>query len=64
MLQREALTLNDFDSLDDLAGRLHSFERYYEALAKPFEWKFTRNDLDDLLRRIKTPGLPRDLLVA
>jgi hypothetical protein len=64
VLQRKALTPNDFDSLDDLAERLHSFERYYEAIAKPFEWKFTRNDLDDLLRRMKTPGLPRDQLVA
>ena len=35
-----------------------------EALAKPFEWKFTRKNLDDLLRRMKTPGLPRDQLVA
>ena len=64
VLQRKALTPNDFDSLDDLAGRLHAFERYYEALAKPFQWKFTRKDLDDLLRRMKTPGLPRDQLVA
>ena len=64
VLQRKALTPNDFDSLDDLGGRLHAFERYYEALAKPFEWKFTRKDLDDLLRRMKTPGLPRDQLVA
>ena len=64
VLQRKALTPNDFDSLDDLGRRLHAFERYYEALAKPFEWKFTRKDLDHLLRRMKTPGLPRDQLVA
>lgn len=64
VLQRKALTPNNFESLDDLAERLHSFERYYEALAKPFEWKFARNDLDDLLRRIKAPCLPRDQLVA
>ena len=64
VLQRKALTPNDFDSLDDLAERFHSFERYYEALAKPFQWRFTRKDLDDLLRRMKTPGLPRDQLVA
>ena len=64
MLQRKALTPNDFDSLDDLGGRLHAFERYYEALAKRFEWKFTYKDLDDLLRQMKTPGLPRDQPVA
>ena len=64
VLQCKALAPNDFGSLDDLAGRFHEFERCYEAIAKPFEWKFTSNDLDDLLRRMKPSGLPRDQLVA
>lgn len=52
ILQRKALTPNDFTSLDALEERLHAFARYYESIAKPFEWKFTRKDLDELLARI------------
>ena len=29
------------------------FQRYYETIAQPFEWRFTRQDLMDLLERIK-----------
>ncbi len=43
-------------SLDDPAVRLRSFERHYEAIAKPFQWKFTDDDLQRLLQRMKTPG--------
>ena len=45
-------TPNDFPSLEALQERLLSFARYYEAIAQPFEWKFTRKDLDSLLQRI------------
>ena len=37
ILQRKALIPNDFASLEDLAVRLRSFQRHYEAIAKPFE---------------------------
>ena len=52
ILQRKALTPNDFPSLEALQERLLGFARYYEAIAQPFEWKFTRKDLDSLLHRI------------
>jgi transposase len=52
ILQRKALTPNDFPSLDALEERLHGFARYYESIAKPFEWSFTRTDLDSLMDRI------------
>lgn len=52
ILQRKALTPNDFPSLKALEERLHGFARYYESIAKPFEWKFTRRDLESLLSRI------------
>ena len=52
ILQRKALTPNDFPSLEALEKRLQGFARYYETIAKPFEWKFTRKDLDSLLHRI------------
>jgi hypothetical protein len=31
-----------------------AFQRYYEAIATPFEWRFTRDDLDALLRKLDT----------
>jgi transposase len=51
-VQRKALTPNDFTSLGQIRDRLAGFETRYNAIAKPFSWKFTRADLDDLLRRI------------
>jgi hypothetical protein len=53
ILQRKALTPNDFGSLDELQERLLHFQHEYEQIAKPFEWKFTRNDLNILLNKIK-----------
>ena len=29
-----------------------SSEAYYETVARPFEWKFTRADLDELLVKL------------
>lgn len=52
ILQRKALTPNDFPSLEAVQERILSFQSYYETIATPFEWKFTRRDLDALLGRI------------
>jgi hypothetical protein len=52
VVQRKALTPNDFTSLDQIRDRLAAFEIRYNAIARPFSWKFTRTDLHDLLRRI------------
>jgi len=52
IVQRKALTPNDFDSLDSLGERLLSFANHYRQIARPFEWTFTRTDLDRLLARI------------
>jgi len=54
ILQRKVLTPNDFSSLGAVSERLFAFERHYEAIAKPFEWKFTRQDLSRLLVKMKT----------
>ena len=35
-----------------MESRLLAFERRYEQTAVPFEWKFTRNDLAKLMRRL------------
>ena len=50
--QRKLLTPNDFPDLDTLEQRLLAFGRHYEQIAAPFEWKFTRRDLDRLLDRL------------
>jgi len=52
VVQRKVLTPNDFTDLDQIRGRLAAFEAHYNAIARPFTWKFTRDDLRDLLRRI------------
>jgi hypothetical protein len=52
VIQRKVLTPNDFTSLEQIQARLHAFEARYEASAKPFEWKFTRHNLDLLLKRM------------
>ncbi len=52
IVQRKALTPNDFSSLADVEDRLLRFQQYYETIAKPFEWKFSRADLDELVKKI------------
>ena len=52
VVQRKVLQPNDFDDLGALEERLLGFGRRYEEIAKPFEWKFTRRDLDRLLERL------------
>ncbi len=44
IIQRKVLTPNDFATLAELKERLLQFQTYYEAAAKPFQWKFTRRD--------------------
>ncbi len=52
VLQRKVLTPPDAASLDDLAANIFAFQAWYEILAKPIEWKFTRADLAKLLQRL------------
>jgi len=60
VVQRKALTPNDFPSLAKVRDRLLRFEKHYEQVAKPFQWKFTRRDLERLLSKLE----PRDSLSA
>jgi transposase len=53
IVQRKVLTPNDFASLDQVEDRLTAFERRYNATARPFRWKFTPADLEDLMARIE-----------
>jgi DDE superfamily endonuclease len=52
IVQRKVLTPNDFPNLDALAKRLLDFQYYWESAARPFEWRFTRQDLADLLTKL------------
>ena len=52
IVQRKALTPNDFHSLDELRKRLLGFSDRYRQIARPFEWTFNRTDLGRLLARI------------
>ena len=52
ILQRKVLTPNEFPDLSTLEGKVMDFQGYYQTIAKPFEWKFTRSDLDELLAKL------------
>jgi transposase len=51
IVQRKVLTPNDFADLAEVEDRLLRFQTYYERIAKPFEWKFTREDLKRVLEK-------------
>jgi hypothetical protein len=55
VVQRKVLTPNDFPGLANLERQLLAFGRRYEQIAQPFEWKFTRADLDRLAQRLDRP---------
>jgi hypothetical protein len=52
-VQRKALTPNDLSDLKAVEERLLAFQRRYEKIATPFEWKFTSDDLHRLLARLE-----------
>jgi DDE superfamily endonuclease len=52
IVQRKALTPNDFGSLEELSERLLAFGRHYREIARPFQWTFTRSDLERALGRV------------
>ena len=53
VVERKVLTPNDFRSLVELEEHMIRFQDYYQVAAKPFEWKFTRRDLQKLLARVR-----------
>jgi transposase len=57
IVQRKVLTPNYFDSLTQLQERLLAFQPHYERSASPFQWTFTRKDLQALLAKIKRKTL-------
>jgi hypothetical protein len=51
IIQRKVLTPNDFANLDVLRARLLDFQDHYQHVAKRFNWKFNRADLQNLLAK-------------
>jgi len=52
IIQRKVLTPNDFPSLRAVEERLLAFQKHYESIATPFEWKFTRRSLAELMKKL------------
>jgi transposase len=52
VVQRKVVSPNDFTDLAEVEQRLADFESRYNTTARPFQWKFTRQDLHALLARI------------
>ena len=61
IVQRKVLQPNDYTDPAAVEERLLAFARHYEQVAQPFEWRFTRHDLDRLLQRLDTPNRPTTL---
>jgi len=58
IVQRKVLTPNDFCSLAMVEDRILQFQQRYELIAKPFQWKFTRQDLEELMSKLPTVATP------
>ena len=61
IVQRKALQPNNFTDLDTLEDHLLNFGRRYQRIAQPFEWKFTRQDLDRVLNKLDPPQISHQL---
>jgi hypothetical protein len=55
IVQRKVLTPNDFHDLNAVAERPLDFQYYWETTRRPFEWKFKRQDLAELLAKLGPP---------
>jgi transposase len=52
VIQRKVIKPADFSDLAALADRLGRFEDHYNATARPFDWRFSSNDLAAMLERL------------
>ena len=58
IVQRKVLTPNDFSCLAEVEDRLLRFQEYYESMAIPFDWRFTREDLARLIKKLAARPSP------
>jgi hypothetical protein len=52
LLQRKVLTPNDSANLQELELRIRLYEELTNSDPKPFDWRFTKHDLFNLLQRV------------
>jgi hypothetical protein len=52
LLQRKVLTPNDSKDLQELEMRIRLYEELTNRQPKPFDWRFTKYDLFDLMQRL------------
>jgi transposase len=58
ILQRKAISPNDFTDLDELSERIIGFQDRYNTTATPFDWTYTRDDLNAFLHRLDLHDTP------
>ena len=58
VIQKKVLTPGDFPGLGTLSHTLLAFVNRYNRTARPFDWKFTADDLTALLQRISQREQP------
>jgi transposase len=56
ILSRKALNGESFGSLGALEARIIGFQDWYNQTAQPFDWKWTRAELDAYLKRLGVCG--------
>lgn len=59
LVQRKVLTPNDFADLAEVELRLRLYEELTNRQPHPFDWKFTKYDLFDLLQRLASKAQAR-----
>ncbi len=64
IVQRKALTPNDFPNLKAVEQRLLAFEALYNDTAVPFHWRFTRQQLEGRLAALPDLPPPRTMPAA
>jgi hypothetical protein len=51
IVQRKVLTPNNFPNLMALEKQLLDFQSFYNSIAKPFKWKFSKDNLKQILKK-------------
>ena len=64
IIQRKVIKPADFADLAALADRLCRFEDRYNQSAQPFDWRFTRHDLIDMLARLDAHRTEPEMTLA
>lgn len=57
VVQRKVLTPQHCATAGELEDRILGFQQRYQEIAQPFEWKFTRKDLNAMLRKLENQRL-------